>query len=74
MEERDALKAFPHPVAQPLHWPERRLIGHFSAFGDPIAEVQVGQTQRRAALDLPQDVVGPEARSPDSRLEKGIDG
>ena len=36
-----------HPAAadQALDRAEGRLVGHFPAFGDPIAEVEIGQRQ-----------------------------
>src|SRR6185503_9871496 len=39
---------------------ELRLVGHLRAFADPVAEVEVGQAEAPARLDLPQDVVGTE--------------
>src|SRR5258705_12624557 len=40
-----------------------RLVGHLAAVPDPITEIQIGQARAAALLDLPQDVVGAEARA-----------
>src|SRR5258705_10792271 len=40
-----------------------RLVGHLAAVLDPITEIEIGQGGAAALLDLPQDVVGAEARA-----------
>src|SRR5258708_17456235 len=40
---------------------EARLVGHLRALGDPIAEIDVGQSEPPAFLDQPQD--GPSAQA-----------
>jgi hypothetical protein len=57
------LEAAPGAVDEPLDRLEARLVGHLAAVPDPIAEVQVGQGEAAALLDLPQDVIGAEARA-----------
>src|SRR6185436_12720002 len=71
---RNTLQLGPHPSHQPLRRSKSGLIGHLPALGDPISEVKVGKSERFAALDLPQDVVGAEACSGNVGLEKRING
>src|SRR6185436_17729893 len=52
---------------------ELRLVGHLRAFADPVAEVEIGQAQAPARLDLPQHVVGAEARAAPVGLVERID-
>src|ERR1051325_4887951 len=52
---------------------ELRLVRHLRAFADPVAEVEVGQAQALARLDLPQHVVGAEARAAPVGLVEGVD-
>src|ERR1043166_464679 len=52
---------------------ELRLGRHLRAFADPVAEVEVGQAQALARLDLPQHVVGTEARAAPVGLVEGVD-
>src|SRR5262245_60856353 len=55
-------EAAPQAVGETLDRPEARLVRHLAAVADPVAEVEVGQAERAALLDLPQDVEGAEAR------------
>src|SRR5689334_14410799 len=63
-----------HPSSpyQPLRRPERRLVRHLPALGDPVPEVEIGKSELAASLDLPEHVVGAEARSGDGGLEEGV--
>src|SRR6185503_4074627 len=63
----------PATVDQPLHRLELDLVGHLAALRDPVAEVEVGNVEPAAKLDLPQDVVGAEAGAADVGLEEGVD-
>src|SRR5262245_43444788 len=60
------LARFPSPQSAPgaadeaLDRLELRLVSHFRAFADPVAEVQVRQAEALARLDLPEHVVGAE--------------
>ena len=51
---------------------EARLVRHLRALADPVAEVQVGQAEGAAGLELPEHVVGAEAAAP-LRLEERVD-
>jgi len=64
----------PAAVDQALHRLEADLVGHLAALGDPVAEVQVGQFERAAEVDLPQDVVGAVARADHLGVEERVDG
>src|SRR5712691_6320873 len=57
------LQAAPGAIDEALDRPKARLVGHLAAVPDPITQVQVGQRKAAALLDLPQDVVGAEARA-----------
>src|SRR5512134_3246592 len=63
----------PDAVDEALDRPEARLVGHLAAVADPVAEVEVGQAERAALLDLPEDVEGAEARSLELRVEERVD-
>src|SRR3954470_17365252 len=53
----------PGAADEPLDRLELRLVSHLRAFADPVAEVEVRQAQAPARLDLPEHVVGAEARA-----------
>src|SRR5258705_11286988 len=63
----------PATVDQPLHRLELDLVGHLAALRDPVAEVEVGDIEPAAELDLPQDVGGAEAGAAYDGLEEGVD-
>src|SRR6267154_543448 len=52
---------------------EMRLVGHLAAVLDPITEIQIGQGGAAALLDLPQDVVGAQARAGGVGIVKSVD-
>src|SRR6476646_5847086 len=62
----------PLAADQKLVGSELRLVGHLAAPVDPVAEVDMGQTELARLLDLPEHVVGAIARL---RLgfEEGVD-
>src|SRR6266568_436572 len=53
---------------------EARLVGHFRALGDPIAEIDVRQADAAAFLDQPQDAPGAEAAAAARRVVEAVDG
>src|SRR3954468_8514606 len=52
---------------------ELRLVRHLRALADPVAEIEIGQAEALALLDLPEHVVGAEARAPAVGLVERID-
>src|SRR5690606_27663150 len=54
----------PDAAAQDLVRPEARFVGHFTAFVDPVAQVQPGQAQAVGVVQLPEDAVGAQAAVP----------
>src|SRR5689334_11530321 len=63
----------PRAAREALDRLEARLVRHLRAFLDPIAEIEVRQAERPARVDLPEHVVGAEARASAVGLEEGID-
>src|SRR5712664_2915753 len=57
------LQAAPATLDETFDRLKVRLVGHLAAVLDPITEIQIGQGGATALLDLPQDVVGAEARA-----------
>jgi hypothetical protein len=51
----------PDAADAPLDGAEAGLVGHLAAVADPVAQVEVGQPEFAADLDLPQDAEGAEA-------------
>jgi len=52
----------PRAVLQALQRLEVGLVRHLAAVFDPVAEIEIGQLQLAAQLDLPQHVERAEAR------------
>src|SRR6267154_3322740 len=67
------LQAAPAAVDETFDRLKVRLVGHLAAVLDPIAEIQIGQGSATALLDLPQDVVGAEARAGAVGIVKSVD-
>src|SRR4051794_8512570 len=55
----------PASVDQAFDRTEARLVRHLAAVADPVAEVEIRQAEAPALLDLPEDVIGAEARARD---------
>src|SRR5882762_3712020 len=67
------LQAAPAAVDETLDRLKVRLVGHLPAVLDPISQVQIRQGSAAALLDLPQDVVGAEARAGVIGVVKSVD-
>src|SRR5690242_10576256 len=64
---------FPYTTLFRSDRPERGLVRHLPALGDPVAEIEIRQTKLAASVDLPEHVVRAEARARHVRLEEGVD-
>src|SRR5690606_14955962 len=67
------LERAPLAVRQRLDRTEARLVSHLRALRDPVAEVEMRQTEPAAGLDLPQDAVGAERSGGQIGLVEGVD-
>src|SRR5882672_6754655 len=67
------LQAAPTAVDETFDRLKVRLVGHLAAVLDPITEIQIRQGSAPALLDLPQDVVGAEARAGVIGIVKSVD-
>src|SRR5688500_568854 len=63
----------PYAVDQPFDWTKARLVGHFAAVANPVAEIEVWHAERAALLDLREDVVRAQARSGHVGIEERVD-
>ena len=68
------LQRSPSAAHQSFDRPERRLVRHLRALLDPVPQVQIGEPELPAALDLPEDVVRPVARGRRLGIEERVDG
>src|SRR5207342_83759 len=66
-------EALPLAARQALDRTELVLVAHLAALPDPVAEVHVGEAAGARLLDLPNDVVGAEARARHERIEERVD-
>src|SRR3546814_12278621 len=68
----DAFGLGPDAVTQDLERLVGRFIRHFTAFPDPVAQIQPRQAQFAALLQLPQNAVAAQTAGR-HRVEEGID-
>src|SRR5882762_7766627 len=67
------LQAAPTAVDEAFDRLKMRLVGHLAAVLDPITEIQIRQGGAAALLDLPQDIIGAEARAGGVGIVESVD-
>src|SRR5260370_21544798 len=68
-----AAEAPPGAADEALDRLEVGLVGHLRALADPVAEVEVRQAVAPALLDLPEHVIGSQARAAPAALVARLD-